>query len=136
MISTAKYKPQVVVVDSMPQDYSNVVQNNLLNEVEVRFVSTGREALRTSYSNPPDLWVINTHLVDMTGLELYAMLTQHGSSKNGSAKGSTTRAYLVGDTYQAQEEIEVRMQGIPFYLCKPLAGDWLANAIKLPLLAA
>jgi len=124
MIAQPENRPLVVVVDGQPNDYAALALSEQLRGAEVCFVESGRAALRLRVSEAPQLWVVNIHLPDMSGLDLYEMLVQ---------KWPEVPVYLVGDDYRPEDEIYARMSGATFYFCKPLEGDWLAAAIDEPV---
>lgn len=127
MIAQPKYRPRVVVVDPQPNDYAPLGHCERLEGAELEFLGSGRAALRYEHETAPRLWVINMHLPDMSGLDLYEMLGQQWPD---------TPVYLVGDDYRPEDEINARTSGATFYFCKPLEGDWLAAVIDDPAATA
>ena len=106
----------ICVVDTQPDDYSALVQNAPKEKAEVRFLNCGRAALRLKAGSPPELWIINMRLPDMSGLDLYGMIR---------SRYPGVPVYLVADNYQAEDEINARSCGATMYFCKPLQSDWL-----------
>ena len=123
MIAYPKLHAKIVVVDSQPHDYAAVARDARREDMQLEFLSTGRAALRFRGDVAPRLWVINMHLPDMSGLDLYKMLEQ---------RWPDTPVFLVGDDYRPEDEIHARMSGATFYFCKPLESDWLAAAAMEP----
>jgi DNA-binding response OmpR family regulator len=121
MIAQPRYRPRVVIVDAQPNDFASLTRCDPLADTEFDFLRTGRDALRYDAVRAPELWVINMHLPDMSGLDLYEMLEQQWPD---------TPVYMVGDDYRPEDEIEARISGATFYFCKPLEADWLAAAIS------
>ncbi len=119
MIAPNIERSQVVIVDSKPNDYTTLVRSKPLGQANFEFFDSGRAALRFEPTKPPQLWVININLPDMSGLDLYHMI---------SSRWPDSPIYLVGDDYRPEDEINARISGATFYFCKPLQSEWLAAA--------
>ncbi|QEG38729.1 Response regulator receiver domain protein [Roseimaritima ulvae] len=106
---------RTVIVDAQLDAYRALP----LGEAEssgLTLLDSGRAALQHSAIEPIEQWLINIHLPDMSGLELFRMLhTRHPKA----------RFVLVGDVYQAEEERQTRTWGAAGYLCKPPQAWWL-----------
>lgn len=108
----------LVVVDSQPQDYQCLLAELSCRRVHCHLYSTGDEALRRTGVSTTDLWLINTQLPDMQGVELLQLVRQ---------RTRTASVFLVSDVYNPQEELAVRAAGATAYLCKPPNIAWLHN---------
>ena len=106
----------VCVVDPAPSDYRGLVDCAENNETRVEFVRSGRDALRLNARHNPDLWVINMHLPDMSGVDLHDMI---------HARYPSVPCYLVGDDYRPEDEMHARQCGATMYFCKPLRSEWV-----------
>ncbi len=74
MIAAAKDFRLVHVVDARAEDYANLMHETSDTELRFQFFGAGRDALRCDASTPPNLWVVNIHLPDMSGTDLLEML--------------------------------------------------------------
>ncbi len=83
-----------------------------------RFVGSAREALRLAPESTDILWIINTHLPDLTGFDLYSMLADRLEG---------VPVWLVGDEYGTSEELQAYCSNAAMYACKPLNETWLAE---------
>ncbi|MCG8584353.1 MAG: hypothetical protein MI757_06545, partial [Pirellulales bacterium] len=61
---------------------------------------------------------INTHLPDLTGFDLYSMI---------SDRLQGVPVWLVGDQYDTKEELEAYCTSAAMYACKPVCQTWLAE---------
>ena len=119
MISPVKSLAKVMVVDPNPNDYSSLAHGTPFADVEFQFHRDGRSVLRDDMSTRPELCVINMNLPDMSGLDLYEMLSQ---------RWPNVTVFLVGDDYRPEDEVLARSSGATFYFCKPLPSEWLEAA--------
>ena len=106
---------QVFIVDAFPSDYDDLVRD--FGDVELVFFRTGRDALRSNPENAPSMWVVNTQLPDMSGMDLQAMLRTRGCS---------SPIALIGDEYRTEDELNARSAGAALFFVKPLLGEMLA----------
>ena len=111
MIWDTKIRNRVVVVDAYPHDYDSLVNQISRAEMEIVFVHSGNEALRACLTHEPAMWIVNTHLPDMSGIDLQTMLRE---------RGCRSPIALVGDRYCVTEEITARSAGADIYLAKPV----------------
>ena len=133
MIQIVPDETRVVIVDPNPGDYAHFfdgverASRDASGEIQVpahddqpasrfRFVSSAREALRVVPENSDVLWIINTHLPDLTGFDLYSMLAD---------RLHDVPVWLVGDEYDTSEELEAYTTSAAMYACKPVAQTWL-----------
>ncbi len=117
MISKPKNDMHVFVVDKNVGDYLSLTDAFCHDGVGVEVFSTARAALRHDPSNPPDLWVVNMNLPDISGPDLLSMLR---------SRYPGVPVYLVSDEYRVEEEICARCSGAEMYFCKPLQESWLS----------
>jgi DNA-binding response OmpR family regulator len=119
MIARPKNLPQVFVVDANADDYRNVQESLKDSGYRVEVCLNGRAALRQDPTNPPELWVVNMSLPDMSGPDLLSMLRWRYPG---------VPICLVSDDYRTEDEISARCSGAEMYLCKPIESDWLTAA--------
>ena len=103
----------IVVVDAAAA-HEPLWQDARLN-AECCLCSTGHEALRL----PPAagvLWLVNTRLPDMAGLELWHLLRSRWRDKY---------VVLVADQHDPAQELAALQTGRLHYACKPLTTAWL-----------
>lgn len=116
---------RLVIVDFRPDDYSIAIQewtaqlerrsDALSSGLIVDHCSDIRSALkRTAADDPADLCFINLRLPDGRGVYLYELLQNRWPG---------VPAFLIGDTYNAEDEIQVRCKGA-LYFCKPADSSW------------
>lgn len=135
MIQIVPEETRVVIVDPNPGDYAHFfdgvrgASRDASGEIQVpahddqpasrfRFVDSAREALRVAPEYGDVLWIINTHLPDLTGFDLYSMLAD---------RLGDVPVWLVGDEYDTQEELEAYCTNATMYACKPVCQAWLAE---------
>ena len=119
MISPSTPVSRIVVVDAHPNDYDSLASANSSSRVAFQFHRDGRSVLRDEGQSCPELCVININLPDMSGLDLYDMLTERWPG---------VPVYFVGDDYRPEDEVLARSSGATFYFCKPLQREWLSAA--------
>ncbi len=108
----------IVIVDGQLDAY-HVLQDAIPHFSQLHLLDSGDTALQFSSGEPIRLWLINIHLPDMSGFELYRML---------QPRYPTARIVLVGDVYRAEEERQARTWGAAGYLCKPPQSWWLDSS--------
>jgi len=96
-------------------------------DLELRPARSGSEALKMARAQRPDLLLLDMHLGDMTGIELYAML------KHDPAMATLPVLALSADALPEQIAA-ARRAGIARYLTKPVDCDVLLNTIDEALL--
>jgi len=119
LIISATPQARIIVVDSHPHDYDLLTHDRALSRLEFQFFPDGRSLLRSRESASPELVIINMHLPDMSGLDVYQVAFQ---------RWPEIPVYLVGDDYRPYDEIQARTSGAIFYFCKPLQREWLTAA--------
>ncbi len=107
---------RVSIVDSSPEDYNALLAVAGTPGVSIHFLSSGNDALRFARRYHPGLWVINTHLSDMSGFDLAEMLRSMRPS---------TLVFIIGDEYRLDDEMQALTLGMAKYLCKPLVPSWI-----------
>jgi len=108
----------VIVVDPKPQDYEKLVSSQSPRDLQIRFMTSGDEALRSATRIFDGLWLINTRLPDMTGVNLLMLIHQ---------RDPKAVIFLVGDSYDQEDEISARSSGPTAYVCKPPHPSWLSS---------
>jgi DNA-binding response OmpR family regulator len=106
----------VVVVDPCPDQYQAFVVESPNWDICLRTCLCADQALRCRGVQSEALWLINTRLPDMPGVDLLTLLR---------ARDPGVTVFLVGDTYRLQDEQAARAAGATAYVCKPLHVSWL-----------
>jgi DNA-binding response OmpR family regulator len=119
MIARPQNLPQIFVVDANNNDYRELVESMTDEGYKVELCPSGRAALRKDPASPPELWVVNMNLPDMTGPDLLSMLRWRYPG---------VPICLVSDDYRVEDEIAARCTGAEMYLCKPIESEWLTAA--------
>ena len=107
---------QLLVVDPRPEDYLHLEDQLADASVRIAYCITGEEALLHPRESRGNLWLVNSQLRDMTGLELLSLVR----SRDPSA-----RCVLVGDAYSETDEVAARQMGATLYVCKPPQIEWV-----------
>ena len=79
-------------------------------------------ALRLAQSQKVDLWVINTVLADMSGVDLCRMLKD---------RSLPPVIYMVADVYHVEDERAARCCGVSLFGCKPIQASWFKSCVKV-----
>lgn len=116
MNSKPRRSADLIIVDRQPADYVKLLHEAEANLLDVYFFSSGEAALRATCASSSTLWMINTRLPDVAGVDLLQELTR---------RSHKSVVYLVGDSYSPQEEVAARTAGATFYVCKPASVAWL-----------
>jgi len=95
-------------------------------DLELRVARSGSEALKAARAQRPDLLLLDVHLGDMTGIELYGLL------KHDPAMATLPVLALSADALPEQIAA-ARSAGIVRYLTKPVDCDVLLNNIDQAL---
>jgi DNA-binding response OmpR family regulator len=111
----------IYIVDGRGEEYARVDSGIRDPRVRVEVLSTASEALRIPCYQAPLFFVVNVDLPDMSGFDLREMLIE---------RWPQTPGYLIGDSYDPQDEVKARCSGATLYFCKPLAPGWLAAALR------
>src|SRR4029078_6325513 len=108
----------LIVVDSNCDEYLALAIALRAHQVRLHFFSTGRAALRAIGACPSILWIVNTHLPDISGLS-FLNLIRHRMRR--------CRVILVGDNYSVEDELAARSAGATAYVCKPASVAWVTG---------
>ncbi|MGD0653937.1 MAG: response regulator [Thermoguttaceae bacterium] len=108
----------VAVVDRCPDDYADLVSDARGAGIRWRFVSNGNEALHMARTQPVDLWMVNSHLLDMSGLDVCALL---------KSRLAQPVIYVVTDNYDQAIEREARIRGAALFGCKPICTELISQ---------
>jgi len=106
----------IVVVDAKESDYKQLVRCPSAENWSFKFLSTGRQALRFRNTDSAGCWIINMHLADFNGPDLFQMLRR-------DLDGTPT--FLVSDRYRVEYELEAYSVSAAAYFPKPLDELWL-----------
>ena len=113
----------MIVVDPEPQDYAPLLRWRDCDGGAPLwfFLGSGRPALRclpmlVRLQVPVSLCLVNTQLADMSGCDLLPMLRPHMPGG---------RAVLVGNVYDANDEMKARRRAAAVYVCKPVSASVL-----------
>ena len=109
---------RILVVDPRQVDYDWLVRGVVASCGQVRFLATGRAALRQGHDPAADLYLINVRLPDFSGCDLVEMLRPFPPGAD---------VFLVADGYAAEDEIQALRLGVSGYLCKPLEPSLLCE---------
>ena len=116
MTSRNPLRATVFVVGSNVADYMTLRQMAADGPGEVRVFAGGRDVLRLGEHSPPDLWIVNVRLPDISGFDLVEMLQPR---RAGSV------LLMMADQYHAADEIRALSLGVDQYSCKPLEAAYL-----------
>jgi DNA-binding response OmpR family regulator len=106
------------VVDSRLGDYTNLPRTTDRRKITWRFLTTGQDALRLARTQCMDLWIINTVLEDMSGIDLCCMLRN---------RSPPPVIYIVTDAYCVEDEQAARICGVSMFECKPIKSWWFVE---------
>lgn len=123
MHATTRRAGDLVVVDSAPDDYTSLIEDERTPPLTIRHFRTGEEALRAFDPTATTLWMANLNLPDMTGIALLELIRR---------RAHRYPVVLVGDVYSADDELAARAAGASAYLCKPVEASWLTLLRRAP----
>ena len=126
MQTTSSLRPEhaeVTVVDSRPEDYGRLAASSAARGMLFQFATSISDALKLRHTAARSIWLVNLHLPDGSGCDLAAIVR---------ARDPHTVVYLVGDEYDAAEELKARMEGGALYVCKPAERTWLSSMQSSP----
>lgn len=109
---------RVLVVDPRQMDYGGLVRWVAARNGQIRFLASGRDALRQAHEAVADCYFINVRLPDLSGCDLVEMLHPFPP---GAA------VFLVADAYAVEDELRALRLGVNGYLCKPLEPSLLCE---------
>jgi len=135
---------EIVVVDSVWEQYGDFVQAAQDAAFGLRFCVDGRSAVRLARRFRSDVWLIAAELPDMSGFDLIDMLVPQvlqGSVDPlmGGVRISLTRVgqgmrsgiFIVSDVYRLEDEQRALAAGVSGYLVRPVTLD-VIRASRLP----
>ena len=108
----------MAVIDSDRAGYDALAGSG---RARLRFLSSGREALRLAAAERIAVWWIGVDLSDMSGFDLYDMLRQR-------LGGATV--CMVGQSYRVEDDLLARRVGAAMYVCKPVDTCWLPPSVR------
>lgn len=121
MICPNESQTTIVVVDPSQADYDELIAQDQPAGAEILFCPTGEAALEVRPPGAVDLWMINSRLPDMPGVELHKLLRQHVRR---------VPMFLVADRYRPEDEIAALAAGSLHFVCKPLRAGWLSGVCR------
>jgi DNA-binding response OmpR family regulator len=127
LLSTRSQRPEsamLAIVDEQPDEYFNLRDAYFQSDIHWLFATNGRQALRLAHLHSIDLWMINDHLPDMSGLDLCDMI---------KSRSVQMAIYVVTDEYNQANEQEARIRGAAMFCCKPVQPVWLRHIINCVL---
>ncbi len=107
---------RLAIVNSVPEDYADLLAATGTPGVSLHFLFSGCEALNFARRWQMTLWIVNSRLCDMSGFELGQKL--RSQRPNASV-------FIIGDEYRLADELQTMTQGLTKYLCKPLEPSWV-----------
>jgi len=135
---------EIVVVDSVCEQYGDFVQAAQEGAFGLHFCVDGRSAVRLARRFRADVWMIAAELPDMSGFDLVDMLVPHvlqGSvdplrggariSLDGVGRGMRSGIFIVSDTYRLEDEQRALAAGVAGYLVRPVTLDVIRTS-RLP----
>ncbi len=114
--STGEPPVIVVIVDDNPSDYVALAPLVEAGEIDIRFLLSGRSAMREGRRLAAPLWMINVNLPDHSGFDVLEMYFQRKTSP---------LILMVADEYAPEDELRALELGVAKYLCKPVDPAWL-----------
>jgi DNA-binding response OmpR family regulator len=116
MNSKTQHVNQVAIVDPAIDDYALLLAELEARAGCIRMFVSGEEALLAAGKHPAALWMINSRLPDMPGVELWELIRHRFPHAS---------AFLVSNSYSLEDEVAARLAGAAAYLCKPASAAWL-----------
>lgn len=77
-----EFVSNIVVVDSQPQDYETLIARASDWSYQFQVFTSGSQAMQASLALFDGLWLINTRLSDMSGIELLLLIREPRSQRN------------------------------------------------------
>ncbi|MCH2115644.1 MAG: response regulator [Pirellulales bacterium] len=118
MDSTINAVSDVIVVDPNLQDYKQFTEVAAKWKIRTSLLRSGEEALRVYRALFDGLWLINTRIPDMAGVDLLQLIRE---------RDPYASVFLVDDDYEEEGEITSRAAGATAYVCKPPNPIWLTS---------
>jgi DNA-binding response OmpR family regulator len=118
MDSTINAVSDVIIVDPKLQDYEQLIVVAAEWNIRTCLLRCGEEALRVYTALFDGLWLINTRIPDMSGVDLLQSIRE---------RDPYASVFLVDDDYEEEGEITSRDAGATAYVCKPPHPIWLTS---------
>jgi PleD family two-component response regulator len=135
---------EIVVVDSNPDRYGELVQAAQAGEAGLHFCVDGRSAVRLARRFRADIWLVAADLPDMSGYDLLEMLSPlvlqgsvdplrsgHPISLDRIGHGMRSGIFMVADDYSIEAEQRALASGVSGYLIRPVTID-IIRAVRAP----
>jgi DNA-binding response OmpR family regulator len=107
-------RPIVWIVDAHRSDYDHLLADEKSGQLELHFLSSGRELLHCWFAGAPDVCIINLQLREFSGFEVVEMIRPFPER---------TIVCMLTDEYAPEDEIRALSLGVHSYLCKPLEAE-------------
>jgi DNA-binding response OmpR family regulator len=107
----------MAIIDSDRAGYEALAGSG---RARLRFLASGREALRLAATENISVWWIGVELSDMSGFDLYDMLRQQLEDAT---------VCMVGPSYRIEDDLLARRAGAAMYVCKPVERCWLPASV-------
>lgn len=111
----------LIVVDEDEEQYTSLAASLVSAGMQMAHAIDGHSALQIVAARPPQLWLANMILDDMSGIELMHLVR---------AKRRVVPFYLVSDAYHARDEVAARAAGATGYLSKPVNETWTVICLE------
>jgi DNA-binding response OmpR family regulator len=102
---------RVWITDVRRADYSPLLADPKVEQLDIRFLVSGRELLREWKVRTPDVCLVNLQMPGFSGFDLVEMIQPF-------PEGVTV--CLMTDQYVLEDEVRALSLGVHSYLCKPL----------------
>jgi diguanylate cyclase (GGDEF)-like protein/PAS domain S-box-containing protein len=120
--SEAHDRAHILIVDDVPANLV-VLGNALSEEYDVRFATSGKEAIDLALASPPDLILLDVMMPGMSGHEVHHLLRQHPALRYASV------IFVTADT-SLDSEMEGFRLGADDYITKPIVVPILQARVK------
>jgi DNA-binding response OmpR family regulator len=102
---------RVWIVDVRRADFGPLLADPKAEQLDIRFLVSGRELLREWKVRTPDVCLVNLQMPEFSGFDLVEMIQPF-------PEGVTV--CLMADRYVLEDEVRALSLGVHSYLCKPL----------------
>ena len=113
---------RILIVDDVPTNVV-VLGNTLADYYDVRFATSGREAIALATEVPPDLILLDVMMPGMSGHDVHRYLRQHPMLQNVAV------IFVTADTSPASELEGLRL-GAEDYITKPIVPPILLARVR------
>jgi DNA-binding response OmpR family regulator len=104
----------VWIVDAHSLNYGHLLSDRKAEQMDIRFLASGRELLHSWQRGRPDVCFVNLQMPDFSGFDLVEMIQPFPEG---------TTVYLLADRYVLEDEVRALSLGVHSYLCKPLEAE-------------